>query len=113
MAFAETGVNVIFKGVGVDEIGVVDSISDDPKYRDIKQHVHVGDVVVKVDPRYFRPTEVDLLIGDSTKARTELGWQPEYDLAKLCAEMVNSDLKLMKKDRYLHEGGFKTLNYFE
>lgn len=113
MSFAETGVNVIFKGVGVDEIGVVDSVSDDPKYRDIKQNVHVGDVVVRVDPRYFRPTEVDLLIGDSTKARTELGWQPEYDLQKLCAEMVNSDLKLMKKDRYLHEGGFKTLNYFE
>lgn len=113
MAFAETGVNVIFKGVGVDEIGIVDSISDDPKYRDIKQHVHAGDIVVRVDPRYFRPTEVDLLIGDSTKARTQLGWLPEYDLPKLCAEMVNTDLKLMKKDCYLHEGGFKTLNYFE
>ncbi|MCR4561199.1 MAG: GDP-mannose 4,6-dehydratase, partial [Bacteroidales bacterium] len=61
----------------------------------------------------FRPTEVDLLIGDSTKARTILGWKPEYDLQKLAAEMVQSDLKIMKKDRYLAEGGFKILNYFE
>lgn len=113
MAFAETGVTVVFKGSGVDEIGVVDSVSDDTKYRDIKQFVNQGDVVVRVDPRYFRPTEVDLLIGDSTKARTQLGWKPEYDLQKLVAEMVNSDLKLMKKDRYLRDGGFHILNYFE
>ena len=113
MAFAETGVSVVFKGEGVNEVGIVDAVSDDPKFRDIKQNVKIGDVVVKVDPKYFRPTEVDLLIGDSTKARTELGWQPEYGLHKLCAEMVNADLKLMKKDRSLHQGGFKTLNYFE
>lgn len=113
LAFKETGVTLEFKGEGVDEVGVVSAVSDDPLYRDIKQHVKVGDILVKVDPQYFRPTEVDLLIGDSTKARTILGWKPEYDLAKLAHEMVQSDLKIMKKDRYLAEGGFKILNYFE
>ena len=113
MAFQETGVTLEFQGEGVNEIGVVAEVSDDKKFRDIKQHVHKGDIVVKVDPTYFRPTEVDLLIGDSTKARTILGWKPEYDLQKLAAEMVQSDLKIMKKDRYLTEGGFKILNYFE
>lgn len=113
MAFAETGVTLVFKGSGVDEVGIVDSVSSDSKYRDINKFVKAGDVVVKVDPRYFRPTEVELLIGDSTKARNLLGWKPEYDLPKLVAEMVNSDLKLMKKDRYLRDGGFHILNYFE
>jgi len=113
IAFQETGVTLEFQGEGVNEIGVVSEVSDDEKFRDIKQNVKVGDVVVKVDPTYFRPTEVDLLIGDSTKARTILGWKPEYDLQKLAAEMVKSDLKIMKKDRYLAEGGFKILNYFE
>lgn len=113
MAFQETGVTLEFQGEGVNEIGVVAAVSDDKKFRDIKQHVKTGDVLVKVDPTYFRPTEVDLLIGDSTKARTILGWKPEYDLQKLAAEMVQSDLKIMKKDRYLTEGGFKILNYFE
>ncbi|MBR4679244.1 MAG: GDP-mannose 4,6-dehydratase [Bacteroidales bacterium] len=113
MAFQETGVTLEFQGEGVNEIGVVAAVSDNKKFRDIKQHVKIGDVLVKVDPAYFRPTEVDLLIGDSTKARTVLGWKPEYDLQKLAAEMVQSDLKIMKKDRYLAEGGFKILNYFE
>ena len=113
MAFQETGVTLEFQGEGVNETGVVAAVSDDTKFRDIKQHVKKGDVLVKVDPAYFRPTEVDLLIGDSTKARTVLGWKPEYDLQKLAAEMVQSDLKIMKKDRYLAEGGFKILNYFE
>ena len=113
MAFQETGVTLEFQGEGVNEIGIVASVSDDKKFRDISKYVKKGDVLVKVDPTYFRPTEVDLLIGDSTKARTILGWKPEYDLQKLAAEMVQSDLKIMKKDRYLAEGGFKILNYFE
>ncbi|MBQ3657549.1 MAG: GDP-mannose 4,6-dehydratase [Bacteroidales bacterium] len=113
MAFKETGVTLEFQGEGVNEIGVVSEVSTDAKFRDINNHVKKDDVLVKVDPAYFRPTEVDLLIGDSTKARTVLGWKPEYDLQKLAAEMVHSDLKIMKKDRYLAEGGFKILNYFE
>jgi len=113
MAFAEVGVEVEFKGVGADEIGVVSKVSDDIKFRDIKQFVKVGNVVVRVDARYFRPTEVELLIGNATKAKNELGWTPEYDLQALVAEMIRSDLKQMKKDRYLKEGGFNVLNYFE
>jgi len=69
--------------------------------------------VVKVDPAYFRPTEVDLLIGDPSKAKSKLGWKPEYDLDKLIEDMISSDLRLMKKEDYLREGGYEILNYFE
>ncbi|MCF6172141.1 MAG: GDP-mannose 4,6-dehydratase, partial [Bacteroidales bacterium] len=69
--------------------------------------------VVEVDPRYFRPTEVDLLIGDPTKAHQKLGWKPEYDLKGLVEDMMRSDIQLMKKEAYLKEGGFRTMNYFE
>jgi len=73
----------------------------------------VGEEVVGVDPQYFRPTEVELLIGDATKARTRLGWEPEYSLAALIEDMMKNDIKLMKKESYLKEGGYKILNYFE
>jgi len=73
----------------------------------------VGSEVVCVDPRYFRPTEVEQLIGDSSKARAKLGWEPEYDLKMMVEEMMTSDLKLMHKDCYLKEGGYQIMNYFE
>jgi GDPmannose 4,6-dehydratase len=73
----------------------------------------MGTSVVGVDPVYFRPTEVDILIGDSTKARQKLGWTPQYDLHRLCEDMVSCDLTLMKKENYLKEGGYRILNYFE
>jgi GDPmannose 4,6-dehydratase len=66
-----------------------------------------------VDPKYFRPTEVDLLIGDPSKAKNKLGWIPQYDLADLVKDMMKSDVKLMQKDQYLKEGNFSTFNYFE
>ena len=113
MAFAEIGVEVEFVGEGILEKGIVKSISTDEKFRDISENVELNQVVVEVDSRYFRPTEVDLLIGDPTKSNEKLGWIPEYDLPALVADMVKSDLKLMKKDRYLKVGGFETLNYFE
>ena len=69
--------------------------------------------MVEVDPAYFRPTEVELLIGDATKARTKLGWEPEYNLKTLIEDMMLSDIKVMKKENYLKEGGFRILNYFE
>ena len=72
-----------------------------------------GTVVVEVDPHYFRPTEVDLLIGDPTKANKKLNWKPQYDLKGLIDDMMTSDIKLMKKEKYLKDGGYKTLNYFE
>ncbi len=107
MAFAEVGVELDFVGDGKDEKAYIKACSD-PEYQ-----LPLGKQVLQVDPKYFRPTEVELLIGDSTKARTKLGWVPEYDLAALIKEMVESDLILMKKDQYLVNGGFLTLNYFE
>ena len=103
MSFAEVGITLRFEGEAENEVGIVDSL-DEAKYR-----VVVGDevanntisklankTIVKVDPKYYRPTEVDLLIGDPTKSKTQLGWNPEYDVEALCAEMVKSDLQLVK-----------------
>ncbi|WP_318308117.1 GDP-mannose 4,6-dehydratase [Flagellimonas crocea] len=107
MSFAEVGIELEFKGVGVDEKAYVKSCSL-PEYQ-----LEIGKEVLAVDPKYFRPTEVDLLIGDPTKAKTKLGWVPEYDLNDLVKDMMQSDLKLMQKDQYLKEGGYRILNYFE
>lgn len=107
MAFVEVGVELEFVGEGVEEKAYI-SACNHPEYQ-----LPLGQQVLQVDPKYFRPTEVDLLVGDSTKARTKLGWEPEYDLSALVKEMVESDLILMKKDQYLVNGGFLTLNYFE
>ena len=115
MSFAELGIEVEFSGKNEHERGVIIDV-DEKKAESLKLKVESlkpGTTVVKVDPKYFRPTEVDLLIGDPTKSNTKLGWKPKYDLATLVSEMVLSDLHLMKKDEYLKEGGFNTLNYFE
>jgi GDPmannose 4,6-dehydratase len=124
MSFAETGITLRFEGEGVNEVGIIDSI-DIEKYQSIinfnTQHPipnsqrlpQIGTEVLAVDPKYFRPTEVDLLIGDPTKAKTKLGWECKYDLAALVKDMMQSDLKLMQKDQYLKDGGYTTLNYFE
>ena len=79
----------------------------------IWKHINAESVVVKVDPAYYRPSEVELLIGNAGKARKKLGWEPEYDLNGLIEDMMQSDVHLMKKESYLKEGGYKTLNYFE
>ncbi len=107
MAFKHIGVTLEFRGEGVDEVGVVVAASD-PQYK-----VKVGQEVVAVDKKYFRPTEVDLLIGDASKAYEKLGWKPEHSLEMLVDDMMQSDIKLMKKDSYLRDGGYTTLNYFE
>jgi GDPmannose 4,6-dehydratase len=107
MAFAEVGVEVEFTGEGIDEKGFVKS-SNNPDYA-----LAVGTEVVAVDPRYFRPTEVDLLIGDPTKANTKLGWKPKYDLNGLVKEMVAADVEIFKKEKLLHESGYKIKNQFE
>ncbi len=112
-AFAQVGVEVEFRGKGLDEVGIAAKVSKDEKYRDLTEHVKPGDVLVRVDPRYFRPTEVDILVGDATKAHKELGWYPEYTLDDLIREMVNSDLKDAKKERFLKQNGFAVKNYFE
>ncbi|MEP0263381.1 GDP-mannose 4,6-dehydratase [Dokdonia sp.] len=107
MAFKHIGVTLEFKGEGVDEKGIVVA-SENPDYT-----VKVGQEVIAVDEKYFRPTEVDLLIGDATKAYNKLGWKPEHTLQDLVDDMMKSDINLMKKDSYLKEGGYTTLNYFE
>nr|WP_315164742.1 GDP-mannose 4,6-dehydratase [uncultured Flavobacterium sp.] len=107
MSFAEVGIELEFKGEGVEEKGYVKACSN-PKFQ-----LEIGTEVLAVDPKYFRPTEVDLLIGDPTKAQTKLGWECKYDLPALVKDMMQSDLKLMQKDQYLKDGGYKTLNYFE
>lgn len=119
MSFAEVGIHVIFKGDGVEEVGIIDSI-DNKKFIDAVGENYltiiekrIGEEVVGVDPAYFRPTEVDLLIGDNSKAKKKLGWEPIFDLKALCQDMVKNDILLMKKEDYLKNGGYRILNYFE
>lgn len=107
MAFHEVGIELEFRGTGADEKGYV------VKCNDAKFQLAAGTEVVAVDPKYFRPTEVDLLIGDASKAKNKLGWIPEYDLQDLVKDMMQSDIRLMQKEVYLKEGGFETKNYFE
>lgn len=107
MAFKEAGVELSFKGEGVKEKAIVFKVHNS----DAK--VSVGDVVTEVDERYFRPTEVDILIGDATKAKNKLGWEPEYSLEELVKEMVQSDLDHFRREVLLKESGFRTMNQFE
>ena len=115
MSFAELGIEVEFSGKDENEKGVIIDI-DEARGAELginAEGLKLGQTIVKVDPKYFRPTEVDLLVGDPTKSNTKLGWKPKYDLAALVKDMVHSDLHLMKKDEYLKQGGFTVMNYFE
>src|SRR5687767_14273200 len=107
MAFAEVGIELEFKGKGDKEIAVVKKCNN-PEYV-----LETGREVVAVDPRYFRPTEVDLLIGDPSKAQKQLGWKPKYDLAALVREMMDNDVDLFKKDKLLQDNGYYVRNQFE
>ncbi|HSM64504.1 MAG TPA: GDP-mannose 4,6-dehydratase, partial [Gillisia sp.] len=107
MAFAEAGIELNFTGKGLKEKAYVKHCKN-PDYQ-----IPVGKEVLSIDPRYFRPTEVELLVGDPTKANTKLGWVPEFDLEDLVREMVQADLRLMLRDKYLKGEGFETFNYFE
>jgi GDPmannose 4,6-dehydratase len=107
MAFAEVGVELEFKGTGIKEVGVVTACTH-PDFQ-----VEIGKEVVAVDPSYFRPTEVDLLIGDPTKAKTKLGWTPKYDLAALVKDMMQADVEHFQKEKMLSEMGYQVKNQFE
>jgi GDPmannose 4,6-dehydratase len=98
LAFAEVGISLKWEGKGVDEKGI---------------NIATGDVIVEVDPRYFRPTEVELLIGDASKAKKDLGWEPKHTLEQLVKEMVESDVKLFERDKYLLDGGHDVMNFHE
>jgi len=124
---SELGIEMTFFGEGADEKGYVTAIDDKvfnlkvgEQYLEnfkkrIRKDLKSGNEipVISVDPQYFRPTEVELLIGDPTKAKEKLGWVPKYDLKGLISDMIHSDVELMKKDAFLREGGYRTLNYFE
>ncbi|AKP50066.1 GDP-mannose 4,6-dehydratase [Cyclobacterium amurskyense] len=116
MAFDQVGFTLKFEGEGLEEKGILESI-DKEKAFDVlgtsNFKVKKGDVLVKIDPAYFRPTEVDLLIGDPNKAMTKLNWKPKYDLKMLVEDMVLSDVGLFKRDVHLMKGGHKVLNQAE
>jgi GDPmannose 4,6-dehydratase len=99
MSFAELGIQLGFRGVGEAEKGYI--IKNNSEYE-----LNKAQVVVRVDPNYYRPTEVDLLIGDSTKAMTKLGWKPKYDLASLVKEMVANDIALFKRELFIKQCGY-------
>lgn len=115
MAFGELGIEVEFSGKDEHERGVIIDI-DQERIEELGLNpdaLRFGQTIIKIDPRYFRPTEVELLIGDATRAREKLGWQPKYDLPALVKDMALADLHVVKKDDYLKKGGFRTFNYFE
>ncbi|MBL7898610.1 MAG: GDP-mannose 4,6-dehydratase, partial [Crocinitomicaceae bacterium] len=97
-AFGEAGIKIKWEGAGVDEKGINEA---------------TGEVIVEVDPKYFRPTEVDLLLGDPSKAKKQLGWKHTYSFDALVKEMMQADIRLFERDKYLHEGGHKVNNYHE
>ena len=107
MSFSYIGIELEFTGKGIHEKATIFKCNN-PGYQ-----LEIGKEILSIDPKYFRPTEVDLLVGDPTKAKTKLGWELEYDLPALVKDMMQSDIKLMTKDQYLRGGGYETLNYFE
>lgn len=128
MSGEELGLEIAFTGENADEKGYLTGIDEkvftkkvgEQYYEPFKKRIQKNitskpnaEPLISVDSKYFRPTEVELLIGDATKAKEKLGWKPEYDLKGLISEMVHSDIELMKKDAYLRKGGYRTLNYFE
>jgi len=120
-SFTEIGLELRFNGEGEKETASIVSMDEKcfadkvgtPFLPAIKEKIDLHTTVVAVDPSYYRPSEVDLLVGNPGKARKILGWEPKYDLQRLIEEMILSDISLMKKESYLQDGGFKTLNYFE
>jgi GDPmannose 4,6-dehydratase len=101
MSAQELGITLRFEGTGVDEVAIVDSITGDNA-----DALKAGDVIVRVDPKYFRPAEVETLLGDPTKAKEVLGWVPEITVEEMCAEMVQSDLQNAKQHALLKKHGF-------
>lgn len=113
-AAGELGIRLRWEGAGLDEVGMVDSL-DNAKINEFEEkfRVKTGDTIVRVDPRYFRPTEVETLLGDPTKARKQLGWEAKVSFESLVREMVEEDLKLAQRDKLVGLKGFKAYNYFE
>ena len=113
MAAAELGMHLVFEGEGVDEVGRVERVSETGLTGGNRAKVKPGDVVARVDPRYFRPTEVETLLGDASKAKQKLGWSPKTTLPELVAEMVRSDYEAARRDSLVKLAGFKAYDYNE
>ena len=107
MAFEHIGIKLEFIGKGIDEVARIKSCSNS------EYMLEIGKEVLSIDEKYFRPTEVDLLIGDPSKAKKKLGWEPEITLEELVDDMMSSDIQLFKKEIHLKEGGYKSMNYYE
>ena len=107
MAFLHVGIELEFRGSGINEKGIIKSCNNE------KYQLDIGKEILSIDSKYFRPTEVDLLIGDPTKAKNKLGWELEHDLPSLVKDMMQRDLKLVLKDQFLRDKGFETPNYYE
>ena len=115
-SFQHVGINLEFRGEGPNELGIICGIEVDKFERKLgfkPNHLKKEQVIVKVDPFYFRPTEVDILIGDASKAYNKLGWKPNYTFEEIVQEMVDSDIELMKKEKYLKKGGYQTIRSIE
>jgi len=115
-SFEQVGIELEFKGEGSNEIGIVGNINVDKFGEKIgfkPLHLQKGQVLVRVDPFYFRPTEVDILVGDASKANQKLGWRPKYTFEQLVEEMVDSDVELLKREIYLEKGGYHTIRSIE
>jgi GDPmannose 4,6-dehydratase len=120
LAFLEAGITIRWEGKGVNEKGIVDRISDayfaingNSKEEPLRGRIREGDAVIEVDPRYFRPTEVDLLLGDAGKARRVLGWSPRCTFRELVKEMVESDIRESLRDIHLLNGGYCARKHHE
>ncbi|MBL8289635.1 MAG: GDP-mannose 4,6-dehydratase, partial [Rubrivivax sp.] len=113
MAAAELGIELVFEGQGEREVGRIDKLVESRQGGDHRAKVKPGEVIVRVDPRYFRPTEVETLLGDASKAKQKLGWSPKTTLAQLVAEMVRSDYEAARRDSLVKLAGFKAYDYNE
>lgn len=119
LSFAEIGLTIEFKGKGIEEQGVLTACDPSIFIKKVGEeylpivNLLIGKALVFVDPAYFRPTEVELLLGDATKAREKLSWQPQYTLEDIVSDMMVHDIQLMKREAYLHQGGFRICNFFE
>ncbi len=120
LAAAELGIKLRWEGTGVDEVGIVDSVDKDQYTNNQYTNIPISQIqnligapIIKVDPRYFRPTEVDILLGDPSKAKENLGWQPKTSFNELVSLMVKSDLYEQQKDVHLKNGGFEIKNFYE
>ena len=101
MSAKNLGLTLKFEGQGADEVVIADGVNPD-----ITPHIKPGDVILRIDPRYFRPAEVDTLLGDASKAKAKLGWEPQITLEQMCAEMIDTDLNLAKRHAFLKQQGY-------